>query len=94
MDTHSRSALLRGLLGLDPGSYSGARPPAGADVPSTIPDPRTGQPLAVASVEVSDRSVCPSCAQLGAGAYVSFVAGLRLAFACSSCRRLVFTAGT
>ena len=56
----------------------------------TIPDPQTGHPLAVAAVDVSDRSVCPACTQLGAGAYVSFVSDLRLAFACPSCRKLVW----
>jgi hypothetical protein len=61
--------------------------------PRTIPDPQTGRPLRVASVEVSDRGVCPACAQLGSGGYVSFVSDLRLAFACPSCRKLVWIAG-
>jgi hypothetical protein len=37
--------------------------------------------------------VCPACTQLGAGGYVSFVADLRMAFACPSCRKLVWIAG-
>jgi hypothetical protein len=61
--------------------------------PRTIPDPQTGRPLKVASLEVSDRGVCPACAQLGAGGYVSFESDLRLAFACPSCRKLVWIAG-
>jgi hypothetical protein len=61
--------------------------------PRTIPDPHTGRPLRVATVEVTDRGVCPSCAQLGAGGYVTFVSDLRLAFACASCRKLVWTPG-
>jgi hypothetical protein len=61
--------------------------------PRTIPDPQTGRPLTVASVEVSERAVCPSCTQLGAGGYVSFVSDLRLAFACPSCEKLVWIAG-
>jgi len=61
--------------------------------PRTIPDPQTGRPLKVASLEVSDRGVCPACAQLGAGGYVTFVSDLRLAFACPSCRKLVWLAG-
>jgi hypothetical protein len=60
----------------------------------TVPDPQTGRPLKVASVEVSDRAICPACAQHGAGGYVSFVSDLRLAFACPSCQKLVWTAGT
>ena len=58
-----------------------------------VPDPQTGRPLKVASVELSDRSVRPVCTQRGAGGYVSFVSDLRLAFACPSCRTLVWLAG-
>jgi hypothetical protein len=61
--------------------------------PAAVPDPQTGRPLKVASLEVSDRAVCPSCTQLGAGGYVSFVSDLRLAFACPSCLKLVWIAG-
>jgi hypothetical protein len=69
------------------------RPQDGA-LPATVPCPETGRPLKVASVEVSERGVCPACATPGAGGYVSFVSDLRLAFACPSCRKLVFLAGT
>lgn len=61
--------------------------------PASVPDPQTGRPLKVAAVELSERSVCPACTQLGAGGYVSFVADLRLAFACPSCLKLVWIAG-
>ncbi len=64
-----------------------------AESPRTIPCPDTGRPLRVASLEVSQSGVCPACTQLGAGGYVSFVADLRLAFACPSCRKLVWIAG-
>jgi hypothetical protein len=67
--------------------------PQDKSLPRTVPCPQTGRPLRVASVEVSDRGVCPACTQLGAGGYVSFVADLRLAFACPSCRKLVWIAG-
>ena len=59
----------------------------------TVPCPQTGRPLKVASREVSDRGVCPACAQLGTGGYVTFVSDLRLAFACPTCRKLVWIAG-
>jgi hypothetical protein len=49
--------------------------------------------LKVASLELSDHSVCPACTTLGSGGYVSFVADLRMAFACPSCRTLVWLAG-
>ena len=61
--------------------------------PDAIPDPQTGRLLRVATVELSDRGVCPACTQLGAGGYVTFVTDLRLAFACPSCRKLVWIAG-
>jgi hypothetical protein len=60
----------------------------------TVPCPDTGRPLRVATVDVSDRAVCPACAQLGAGGYISFVSDLRLAFACPSCRKLIWIAGS
>jgi hypothetical protein len=71
----------------------GARVASSAVAPRAIPDPQTGRPLKVASLEVSERGVCPACTQLGAGGYVSFEADLRLAFACPSCRKLVWIAG-
>jgi hypothetical protein len=74
-------------------SQGAARLMSSASAPRAIPCPDTGRPLKVASVEVSDRGVCPACAQLGAGGYVSFVSDLRLAFACPSCRKLVWIAG-
>ena len=58
--------------------------------PAAIPDPQTGRPLTVAAVDVSVHGVCPACTQFGAGAYVSFVADLRLAFACPNCRTIVW----
>ena len=64
-----------------------------SDAPRVVPDPNTGRPLKVATVELSDRAICPACTQLGAGGYVSFVSDLRLAFACPSCRKLVWIAG-
>ena len=69
------------------------RESAGRRTRSTVPCPQTGRPLEVATVEVTDRAVCPACTQLGPGGYVSFVSDLRLAFACPSCRRLVWIAG-
>jgi hypothetical protein len=85
--------LFHGLFELLPGSQ-GRRLASSARVPRTIPDPHTGFPVQVASVELSDRGVCPACAQLGSGGYVSFVSDLRLAFACPHCRKLTWIAGT
>lgn len=85
--------LFHGLFELRAGAQGRPQLASAAAGPGSIPDPQTGRPLKVASVELSDRGVCPSCTQLGAGGYVSFVSDLRLAFACPSCRKLVWLAG-
>ena len=101
MDTLPRTDLFHGLFELLParsdvdGPHAKSRPRLGSNAaaPRAIPDPQTGRPLKVASLELSERGVCPACTQLGAGGYVSFVSDLRLAFACPSCRKLVWIAG-
>ena len=89
----SRTDLFHGLFILnraEKGPDTLARPSA---APRMVPDPQTGRPLRVATVELSDRAVCPACTQSGAGGYVSFESDLRLAFACPSCRQLIWIAG-
>jgi len=85
--------VFHGLFELRTGSQGRRHLASRVAAPATVPDPQTGRPLKVASVEVSERSVCPACTQLGAGGYVSFVSDLRLAFACPSCETLVWIAG-
>ena len=82
-----------GLFEWQPQAQGAPRLASNPSRPATIPCPETGRPLQVATVEVSDRGVCPVCTQLGAGGYVTFVSDLRLAFACPSCRKLVWLAG-
>ncbi|HEX5109369.1 MAG TPA: hypothetical protein VFV95_13020 [Vicinamibacterales bacterium] len=82
-----------GLFELRPQADGAPGLASAASAPRTIPDPQTGRPLKVASIEVSERSVCPACTQFGAGGYVSFVSDLRLAFACPSCLTLIWIAG-
>ena len=93
MDSSPRTDLFHGLFELWPQGAGKARLSSSRSAPRAIPDPQTGRPLKIASVEVSERGVCPSCTQPGAGGYVSFVSDLRLAFACPSCRTLVWIAG-
>jgi hypothetical protein len=93
MDTAPRTDLFHGLFELWPHGKERLRLTSPGTTPRSVPDPQTGRPLKVASVELSERAVCPSCTQLGAGGYVSFVSDLRLAFACPSCRKLVWIAG-
>ena len=89
----SQPDSFHGLFVLNSGEKGSGSIACRSDSPRIVPDPQTGRPLKVASVEVSDRAVCPACTQLGAGGYVSFEADLRLAFACPSCRKLVWIAG-
>jgi hypothetical protein len=93
MTTRPITDLFHGLFEWHPQPQGTGRLASSASRPSAIPDPQTGRPLRVASVELSDRGVCPACTQLGAGGYVTFVSDLRLAFACPSCRKLVWIAG-
>jgi hypothetical protein len=60
--------------------------------PATLPDPRTGYQLRIATVELSG-AICPSCSERGDGGFVSFVSDLRLVFACPHCRELIWIAG-
>ena len=64
----------------------------GTAPPSTLPDPQTGRQLRIATVELSG-AICPSCSERGNGGFVSFVADLRLVFACPNCRELIWIAG-
>ena len=93
MDPQPRSIVFHGLFELRTSALGRLHVTSSAAAPSTIPDPQTGRPLKVASLEVSDRGVCPACTRFGAGGYVSFVSDLRLAFACPSCLKLVWISG-
>lgn len=89
------NALFHGLFKWDP-LASGARlavVPRTDSTPRTVPCPDTGRRLQVASLEISERGVCPACARQGAGGYVSFINDLRLAFACPGCKKFVWIAG-
>ena len=91
--TECRTDLFHGLFVWQRADTGPGRLVHHKDAPSVVPDPATGRLLKVASVELSDRAVCPACTQLGVGGYVSFVSDLRLAFPCPSCRKLVWIAG-
>jgi len=93
VDLPSSHPFFYGLFDLLPQPHGRARLASNAEAPRAIPDPQTGHPLKVASLELSDHSVCPACTTLGSGGYVSFEADLRMAFACPTCRTLVWVAG-
>ena len=88
-----RTDLYHGLFRWHPADQGPAHLSAHEAAPRVVPDPQTGRMLKVASLELTERGVCPACAQLGTGGYVSFVSDLRLAFACPSCKSLVWLTG-
>jgi hypothetical protein len=90
--TDFRTDLFHGLFVLHRGDQGQGRLSRHAAAPRVVPDPHTGHPLKVAALELSELTVCPACAQLGAGGYVSFESDMRLAFACPQCRKLVWIA--
>jgi hypothetical protein len=61
--------------------------------PTSIPDPATGRPLRVATVDARAKAICPSCSASAEGGFVSFVGDLRLAYACPSCVQMVWLPG-
>jgi hypothetical protein len=93
MENTPRTDLFHGLFALLPGAQGRGRLASNASAPHAIPDPQTGRPVRVASTELSERGVCPACAEPGSGGYVSFVSDLRLAFACPHCEKLTWIAG-
>ncbi len=64
------------------------------DHPTDLPDPLTGRPLRIATIEVSATAICPACSHQAHGGYVSFVADLRLAYACPACCELIWIHST
>lgn len=93
MTSAATGDLYYGLFQLEasePGSPQVVATPA---APASIPDPESGQPLRVATVEGGTHAICPACAAPGRGGFVSFEADLRLAYACPACTRLVWLPG-
>lgn len=89
----SRTDLYHGLFRweqLSTGETQLSRHPA---APASIPDPKSGRLLSVATLDASTRAICPSCSANGAGGFVSFVQDLRLVYACPSCQELVWLPG-
>ena len=64
-----------------------------ATAPATLPDPSTGRPLRVATVDGRAKAICPSCSTSAEGGFLSFVGDLRLAYACPSCEQFVWLQG-
>jgi hypothetical protein len=93
MTQSSSSELFHTLFTWHTLADGGARLGRHPSAPATLPDPMTGRALRIAAVEVGGRTICPACESHGEGGFVSFVADLRLVYACPQCRQLVWLAG-
>ncbi len=93
MDDSRGSEPYYGVFRWDTDPEGGGRLLPDAARPASIPDPCTGRQLRISTVQGGARAICPSCAKLGDGGFVSFVADLRLAYACPACRQLVWIRG-
>jgi hypothetical protein len=93
MDAQIRIDLFHGLFHWHQFPDGRARLTRPDAPPRTIPDPATGRDLAIAHVDLGHAAICPACGQRTDGGFVSFVADLRLAYACPSCRQLVWIDG-
>ena len=90
----SQTPLFNGLFRWHTGEDGEPRVSRHDASPDTIPCPTTGRPLRVATIEAAAPAICPSCANRGAGGFVSFVGDLRMVYACPLCCQLVWLAGT
>jgi hypothetical protein len=93
MDTLARTDLYHGLFTWHPPTAGPARLTPHDGAPRTVPDPHSGRALKIAHIEVATHAICPACEERAPGAFVSFVADLRLAYACPGCRTLVWLRG-
>ena len=82
-----------GLFRFDAGVDGRPRVVREHTTPATIPCPTTGRELRVATIDANTAAICPSCAMLGHGGYVSFDGDLRMVYACPQCRQLVWLQG-
>jgi hypothetical protein len=73
-------------------TIAGGRLSRHPQAPLSLPDPKTGRDLRIATVELSG-AICPACQKRADGGFVSFVSDLRLVFACPHCRDLVWING-
>lgn len=85
--------LYHGLFRRETGSDGQARILRTTASPMTIPCPTTGRQLRISTLEADASAICPACASLGRGGFVSFEGDLRMAYACPQCRQLVWVAG-
>jgi uncharacterized paraquat-inducible protein A len=92
-EMHTRTDLYHGLFRWRSGQNGQPTVSRHESGPALIPCPTTGRPLRVATLDAEAAAICPRCAHHGQGGFVSFVADLRMAYACPQCLELVWLAG-
>ena len=93
MDPLLRPDPYHGVFASSVGGDGGRRLRRHPAPPATLPDPRTGRALKIATVEESRTAICPSCTIKAQGGYISFEADLRMVYACPVCQQLVWLHG-
>jgi hypothetical protein len=93
MDTHVRDDPYYGVFASCIGRDGARELRRHPESPSTLPDPRTGRALKIATVEGSRTAICPSCASRAQGGFISFETDLRMVYACPACQQLVWLHG-
>ena len=88
-----RTDPFHGVFAWHPAGPGQARLSRHPSAPSSLPDPHTGRALRIETVDVAASATCPGCASQGSGGYISFVADLRMVYACPACRQLVWVNG-
>jgi hypothetical protein len=93
METVSRTTLYSGLFTWQPLAGGRGCLVASETRPTSVADPETGRSLRVSTIQANAHAICPACDEEGEGGFVSFEPDIRLAYACPSCRRLVWILG-
>jgi hypothetical protein len=93
LDGPFRTDLYHGLFRWHAGPNGRSSVSRAESGPAVVPCPSTGRPLRVATIEGHTAAICPRCALERHGGFVSFVADLRMAYACPECRELVWLTG-
>jgi hypothetical protein len=87
-----RSDLFHGVFKWHALADGPARLTRQPSAPASIPDP-DGRPRRISTIQANTRAICPACATVADGGYVSFEDDLRIAYACPQCCQLVWIRG-
>jgi len=89
----TRSDLYHGVFEWCLSGGSAAVSPRTVPPPVSIPDPLTGRKLHISTIQAGTPAICPVCSCHARGGFVSFEDDLRIAYACPTCKELVWIRG-